>query len=173
MLSGKKSRSAGLSPSHEHYLRGIWEVRTRRGYARLVDVARELGITPPTLSVGIRSLVAGGLVEHDDQRFLILTPAGERVAREVHHRFAVLQAFLRDVLMIPAEAALVEACVLEHDVSAATTERVLDLLKLLHADAFLRTTIQQRLADFHRDCRPSDACSTCDLACMSAVNPPA
>jgi Mn-dependent DtxR family transcriptional regulator len=173
MLPSKRARSRELSASHEHYLRAIWEVRSRRGYARLVDVARELGVAPPTLSVGIRPLEARGLVTHDDQRFLLLTPAGERVAREVHHRFAVMHAFLRDVLGIPAETALTEACALEHDVSGATTERVLDLMKLMRSDRALREMFQQRFTAYHRDCGPSESCSTCDLACMDELKRPA
>ena len=171
MVPGKQARSRELTASHEHYLRAIWQVRERRGYARLVDVARELKVAPPTVSVGIRPLEARGLVSHDDHRFLLLTPTGERVAREVHHRFAVLHGFLRDVLGIPEQAALAEACVLEHGVSGPTTERLLDLMKLLRADLPLRRLFQQRFAAYHRDCGPS--CSTCDLGCMSEVRPPA
>ena len=37
MLSGKQPQTRQLSPSQEHYLRSIWEVRTRQGYARLTD----------------------------------------------------------------------------------------------------------------------------------------
>ena len=167
MLSGKQALSRELSASHEHYLRALWEVRSQRGYARLSDVSRELGIAPATLSVGLRPLEAKGLISHDDQRFLILTAEGERIAREVHHRFAVMRAFLRDVLGIAEEQALVEACLIEHDVSAATTERLLDLVKLLREDRELREFFQHRFADYHRNCRPGSACSTCDLACLS------
>jgi Mn-dependent DtxR family transcriptional regulator len=173
MLSGKYAQSRELSASHEHYLRAIWEVRTEQGYARLVDVARKLAVAPPTLSVGMRALVARGLVTHDDHRFLLLTPAGEKVARQVHHRFAVMHVFLRDVLGIPEEAALAEACLLEHGVSPTTTERLLDLMKLLRADRALREMFQQRFAAYHRDCGPTEACSTCDLTCMVDVTPPA
>ena len=70
MLSGKQTPMRAPSASHEHYLRAIWEVRAQRGYARLTDVARELGIAAPTLSVGVRALEARGLVTHDDHRFL-------------------------------------------------------------------------------------------------------
>jgi len=44
----------------------IWEVRSRRGYARLADLARELDVTPATLSVGLKPLEARRLVAHDD-----------------------------------------------------------------------------------------------------------
>jgi DtxR family Mn-dependent transcriptional regulator len=171
MLSGKKSPRRALTPSHEHYLRAIWEVRSRHGYARLTDVAHELGVSHPTLSVGLRNLEERGLVSHDAHRFLVLTPSGEHVAREVHHRFRVLRALLGEVLGVPAELAEREACLMEHDISAETTERVLDLIKLLRTDQTLREMLQQRYASYHRDCRPSESCSTCDLACM--VSPPA
>ena len=167
MLSGKQALARELSASHEHYLRALWEVRSQRGYARLSDVARELGVAPATLSVGLKPLEAKGLVSHDDHRFLILTQEGERIAREVHHRFAVMRAFLRDVLGIAEEQALIEACLIEHDVSAATTERLLDLVKLLREDRELREFFQHRFAEYHRNCRPGSACSTCDLACLS------
>ena len=167
MLTGKQPRGDALTASHEHYLRAIWEVRTRRGYARLADVARELGVSAPTLSVGLRGLESRGLVIHDDRRFLNLTPHGERLAREVHHRFAVMSAFLRDVLGIPEEQALSEACLLEHNVSARTAERVLDLIKLMRDDGELREFFQRRFTEYHRSCRPSTECGTCDLACMT------
>jgi DtxR family Mn-dependent transcriptional regulator len=167
MLKGKSSAGRELSASHEHYLRAIWEVRSMLGYARLADVARELEIAPPTLSVGLKPLEARGLVTHDDHRFLVLTPAGERIARQVHHRFAVMHAFLRDVLGVNDEAALREACLLEHDVSAATAERLLDLLKLLRDDRALREHFQERFAEYHRRCPSTDECAVCDLACFT------
>jgi len=147
-------------------------VRTRRGYARLTDVARELGVTPPTISVGLKPLVARGLVTHDDHRFLLLTAAGERIAREVHHRFAVMLTFLKDVLGVTEESALREACLLEHDVSAGTTERLLDLIKLLRDDRELREFFQHRFAEYHRSCRPASECSTCDLTCFTRDDAP-
>mgnify|MGYP001578910009 FL=1 len=173
MLSGKQPRVRELSASHEHYLRAIWEVRSTRGYARLTDVARALGVAPPTLSVGLKPLEARGLVAHDDRRFLVLTPDGERVARQVHHRFAVARAFLRDVLGLPEDRALSEACLLEHDMSPATAERLLDLLKLLRDDGELREVLERRLRGYERNCRPPVECSTCDLACMVELAPTA
>jgi Mn-dependent DtxR family transcriptional regulator len=124
-------------------------------------------VAAPTLSVGLKGLEARGLISHDDHRFLLLTPRGERVAREVHHRFAVTRAFLRDVLGIAEDQALAEACLLEHDLSATTTERLLDLIKLMRDDRELREFFQHRYAEYHRACRPPDQCSTCGLACLA------
>lgn len=166
MLSGKKSPKKALSPSHEHYLRAIWEVHTRQGYARLVDVARELDVTSATLSVGLRPLEQRGLVRHDEHRFLLLSPAGERAAREVHHRHAVLRTFLEEVLGIEAAVAEREACLIEHDISAKTAARFVDLLKLMREDSVMRELFHERFDRYHRTCAPSDACATCGLSCL-------
>ena len=166
MLSGKH-RAGELTASHEHYLRALWEVRTQRGYARLTDVARELDIAPSTLSVGLKGLEQRGLVSHDDQRFLVLTPEGERVARQVHHRFAVMRVFLRNVLGISEGEAEAQACLLEHDVSGETAERFLDLVKLLNEDTELRAMLEHRLSEYRRKCVRTEECSTCDLNCLT------
>jgi Mn-dependent DtxR family transcriptional regulator len=84
----------------------------------------------------------------------------------VHHRFAVTRTFLRDVLGVPDERATQEACLLEHDLSHGTTDRMLDLVKLLRDDHELREVFERRFAAYHRSCRPADECATCDLACL-------
>ncbi len=168
MLTGKFHGNRELSPSHEHYLRAIWEVRSRRGYARLTDVAKELGVATATLSVGIRPLEERGMVAHDEARFLVLTPAGERLARGVHHRFTVLRAFLRDVLRVPAAVAEGEACMIEHDISSETTERFVDFLKLLSEDSEMSDLLHRRFDSYRRSCRTGAACTTCGLACLTS-----
>ena len=168
MLSGKHTLDRELTPSQEHYLRAIWELRSQRGYARLADLARALDVTPATLSVGLRPLEARSLVAHDEHRFLLLTPAGERVAREVHHRYVVLRSFLADVLRVPQATAEREACLIEHDVSAATTERIVDFLKLLQEDREMGELFRARFDAFHRSCGRTNACTDCGLACLTS-----
>lgn len=165
MLSGK--RTPTMSPSHEHYLRAIWDALERHGYARVTDVAHALGISHATLSIGLRPLEERGLVGHDPRRFLVLTDAGRRIAREVHHRHSVTLRFLRDVLGVDSGTAEREACLLEHDLGASTTERLVDFLRLLHEDLNLRATLQSRLSGYHRSCAPGDECSTCGLGCLT------
>ena len=168
MLSGKHVLDRDLTPSQEHYLRAIWELRSQRGYARLADLARALDVTPATLSVGLRPLEARSLVAHDEHRFLLLTPAGERIAREVHHRYVVLRSFLSDVLRVPSATAEREACLIEHDVSAATTERIVDFLKLLQEDREVGDLFRARFDAFHRSCGTSRPCTDCGLACLTS-----
>jgi DtxR family Mn-dependent transcriptional regulator len=169
MLTGKRLPPGALSPSHEHYLRAIWDVRERFGYARVTDVAQTLGISHATLSTGLRALEERGLVGHDSHRFLVLSETGERVAREVHHRHSVLRRFLHGILGVDAEIAEREACLMEHDVGPETTERLVDFIRLLHEDDGLRAALQSRLSRYHRTCAPGDECGACGLGCLTAA----
>src|SRR5260221_13506009 len=85
MLSGKHTHDRELSPSQEHYLRAIWELRSQRGYARLADLARALDVTSATLSVGLRPLEARRLVAHDEPRVLPPTPRREHIGPAADH----------------------------------------------------------------------------------------
>jgi hypothetical protein len=92
---------------------------------------------------------------------------GERIARAVHHRHAVAQAFLTDVLGVDPGRAREEACALEHALSGATAYRLVDLLRLLHDDTALRDALQGRLTAYQRKCATNSECSTFDLSCVA------
>lgn len=167
MLTGKRRHRPEFSSSHEHYLRAIWEARQRHGYARVTDVAHELGISHASLSTGLRGLEERGLVGHDPHRFLVLTPAGERVAREVHHRYSVVRRFLEEILGVERATAEREACLIEHDIGVSTTGRLVDLIRLLHDDQLLSADLRSRLTHYHRTCAPGEECGTCGLGCLT------
>src|SRR5258706_2903465 len=90
-----------ISPSTEHYLRAILELREERGYARVVDIATRVGVTKGTVSLSLGHLEERGLVRFDAARFPLLTPAGRRVASDVRGRYTIVMAFLTDVLRLP------------------------------------------------------------------------
>jgi DtxR family Mn-dependent transcriptional regulator len=85
----------------------------------------------------------------------------------VHHRFTVLRSFLHDVLRVPEATAEREACLIEHDISGTTTERIVDFLKLLQEDSEVGALFQSRFDAFHRSCGGTKACSDCGLACLT------
>ncbi len=67
----------------------------------VLDIAKDLSLSPPTVSVGIRRLARGGWLERrsDPQdrraRPIYLTPKGEEVMKQVHqHRTQMLRFFL-------------------------------------------------------------------------------
>jgi len=152
--------SRPVSSSAEHYLRAILELRDERGYARVVDIATRVGVTKGTVSIALSHLRARGLIRFDAARFPVLTAAGLRVAADVRGRYAIVHAFLVDVLGLPPERASAEACRWEHVVSHEVADRLLDLLRFAGESPRWEAALAE-FQSFHRRCSAGSLCSTC------------
>lgn len=120
-----------ITHSSAHHLLAIDELRARRGYARVTDVAKHLDISRGSASVTLKALKSRGYVTEDDNKFLRLTAAGKRIVQTVAANRQVVIAFLRDVLAVSAEQAEIDACKVEHLFSAETGERFVHFLDFL------------------------------------------
>ena len=117
-----------LTASLEDYLEAILRLSRAQRVVRVRDIARALGVTPPSATGAIQQLVQRGLVSHEKYEDVLLTEEGETVAVEVDRRHEELRAFFQDVLLLDAEMAETEACALEHSISAQTLGRLQDFL---------------------------------------------
>ena len=95
-MPAKNSRSAvGSSTAVEDYLERILELINSKGYARVVDIASALKISQASVTNMVQRLDAEGLLKYEKYRGLVLTPAGEALARKIAHRHELLTDFLR------------------------------------------------------------------------------
>ncbi|MBM3474637.1 MAG: metal-dependent transcriptional regulator [Armatimonadetes bacterium] len=113
-----------LTASLENYLEAIFRLSQVRRVVRVRDIAKAVGVTPPSATGAIQQLKQRGLVSHERYEDVLLTDEGEAVAAEVHQRHEELRAFFEDVLLLDAETAEAEACALEHSISQHTLERL-------------------------------------------------
>jgi DtxR family transcriptional regulator, Mn-dependent transcriptional regulator len=120
----KKFEENNLTHSAAHHLVAILELREKRGYARVTDVARELNITTGSASINLKSLKAKHLIVEDENKFLSLSEEGESLARAVIMRKQVLNDFLVDVLKVSADQAEIDACKTEHLISVETAVKL-------------------------------------------------
>lgn len=118
----------GLSPTHEMYLKVLYRLQLEGEVGRVRDMARGLGVTPGTVSAVLKKLERAGLVIHDHYGVVKLTAGGTRLAECVVRRFEALKAMLIEVLGLDADAAEVDACLMEHVVSPATVNRIESLV---------------------------------------------
>ncbi|HEY0943875.1 MAG TPA: transcriptional regulator MntR [Opitutaceae bacterium] len=79
----------------EDYLERIADLIRTKGYARVVDIAAELKISQASVTTMVQRLDAEGLVKYEKYRGMVLTSAGEEVARRIAHRHELLTHFLR------------------------------------------------------------------------------
>ena len=105
-----------LHQSAEDYLEKILMLNERLGYARSVDIANELKVTKPSVSVAMKRLRENNYIEMNRDGHITLLPAGRAIAERIYDRHKVLSAFLRE-LGVGEEIAAEDACKVEHVLS--------------------------------------------------------
>ncbi|OHE79631.1 MAG: transcriptional regulator, partial [Verrucomicrobia bacterium RIFCSPLOWO2_12_FULL_64_8] len=91
----------------------------KKGYARVVDIAAELKISQASVTSMVQRLDAEGLVKYEKYRGMVLTGAGEEVARRIAHRHRLLTEFLR-LFQLPEGVILKDVEGMEHHISPET-----------------------------------------------------
>ena len=113
----------------EDYMKIIYRHR-EKDFARSVDIARELGVSKPTVSVALKKMEASGLIFFHQDMGIGLTPEGERIAREVTERYNALYGLLTD-LGVDDETAQDDACRMEHGISDRSLSALIELRQKL------------------------------------------
>lgn len=116
--------SHDLSASLEDYLEAIYHLVRENRVARVRDIAERLGVQMPSVTGALRTLAAKELVNHDPYSYVTLTPAGERVARDMVRRHEVLTGFLSDFLGLDLAVAERNACAMEHAIEPQVLDRL-------------------------------------------------
>ena len=112
-----------IHESAEDYLEAILSLGEKRGSVRSIDIANELEVTKPSVSVAMKKLRENGYILMDGDNLLSLTPAGEAIADRIYLRHTVLtQMFV--ALGVSEETARQDACKIEHDLSDETFEAI-------------------------------------------------
>ena len=89
-----KTAKRPASSTVEDYLERILELINTKGYARVADIARSLGISQASVTNMIQRLDAEGLLKYEKYRGLVLTTAGETLAKNITRRHRLLTDFL-------------------------------------------------------------------------------
>ncbi len=89
-----KTAKRSASSAVEDYLERILELINTKGYARVADIARSLGISQASVTNMIQRLDAEGLLKYEKYRGLVLTTAGETLAKNITRRHRLLTDFL-------------------------------------------------------------------------------
>ena len=141
-VPAKKSRSAlRSSAAVEDYLERILELIDSKGYARVVDIASALQISQASVTNMVQRLGTEGLLKYEKYRGLVLTPPGEKVARNIAHRHRLLTDFLR-LLGLSDRVIYRDVEGMEHHVSAPTLRAIEALTSHLRRRPALRAQLK-------------------------------
>ena len=115
----RRSRRDRAAETAQDYVEAIADLSAALGEARVVDLARRLGVTHVSVNRTLARLQASGLVNTKPYRAILLTDAGGKLAAECKQRHETVTAFLRS-LGVSEKVAELDAEGIEHHVSPET-----------------------------------------------------
>ncbi|HXH29737.1 MAG TPA: metal-dependent transcriptional regulator [Bacteriovoracaceae bacterium] len=127
-----------LTHSMVHYLLAIHKLKESKGYARVTDIAIEMGLTKGSVSTALTNLKKRELVMEDESKFLSLSATGHDAVHGILSSRTLLFYFLKDIIGVNEEVAHKDSCLMEHLMSSDTRERFFNFMKSLCSEDIKR-----------------------------------
>jgi len=131
-------QSLPVTSSLQDYLEVILNLLQEKKVARVTDIADRLDIAKPSVIQALSVLKEKGLIKQDRYGPVELTEEGRRYALKIRHRHKIIYGFLTQILGVSPRAAEEDACLIEHDLSRETFEKLLDYMLKQDLDAGLK-----------------------------------
>ena len=135
---------SAASSTVEDYLERILELINSKGYARVVDIAAALQISQASVTNMVQRLDAERLLKYEKYRGLVLTEAGEKLARSIAHRHRLLTEFLK-LLGLDDRVICHDVEGMEHHISVPTLRAIEALTRQLRRRPALRAQLETAL----------------------------
>lgn len=117
-----------LTASMEDYLKTIFILYRKQGYARCVDISEYMGVTMPSVSRAVKELIKADYLMKEANGTLSLTISGEKIAGSVYER----HCFFREKLLsagVDFQTAERDACRMEHGISEESFQKLKEAQK--------------------------------------------
>jgi DtxR family Mn-dependent transcriptional regulator len=108
-----------LSQRMEDYLRCIYEIVERKGFARIKDIAEKMDLQPSSIVEMMRKLKENGYVNYEKYGGVTLTTRGQEIAEAIEERHDIFRKLL-GILMVPEDVASKDSHILEHQLDPKT-----------------------------------------------------
>lgn len=132
------------SPAMEDYLEQIHNLIQAKGYARVVDIAQNLGISQASVTNMIQKLDAEGYLIYERYRGVVLTDEGRKIGQEIARRHEVLTRLLSSFGMDP-QTVHHDVEGMEHHISRQTLEVLTLLMEELEGNPELLKRLKRKL----------------------------
>ncbi|MDR2132057.1 MAG: metal-dependent transcriptional regulator [Clostridiales Family XIII bacterium] len=111
-----------LSPALEDYLKKIYRLSedSDENIVHVNDLALRMGVSKAYASRSTSLLSDKGMVQKNKYRGISLTTEGRKRAAELSERHHTLRRFFSEILRVDPDIADMDACKIEHGISAET-----------------------------------------------------
>jgi len=118
-----------LTESMEMYLETIYLLERDHGHAHVAQIAKELGITKPSVTKAMNNLKDEGYIDKQAYGHINLTEKGLVASRRVFRKHSMLTQFLEESLGLSPAEADDNACRMEHVVTDSMLDAIERYLK--------------------------------------------
>lgn len=119
------------TPSMEDYLEKIYLLIDKKGYARVADIAKLLGVNPSSVTKMIQKLDKEKYVIYEKYRGVILSSKGEEVSKSYVDRHYILENFLKIIGLTDDEVVYHDVEGIEHHLSPKSIDAITTLVDFL------------------------------------------
>jgi len=145
MAPPRKDRSPNApSRALEDYLEQIHNLIESKGYARVVDIAQNLGISQASVTNMIQKLDAEGYLVYERYRGVTLTTDGRRIGQDIAKRHDILSRLLTG-FGLDAETVHQDVEGMEHHISKSTLKVLTLILEELEGNPELLKRLKKRM----------------------------
>ncbi len=118
-----------MQKSGEDYLEAVLALSEKHEKVRTTDVALRLGVSKPSVNRAMKVLSSEGYVHQETYGDIHLTEKGKIKASQIYFRHKTLTSFFKEVLGVDPIIAEQDACLIEHDISSETMEKLASYLR--------------------------------------------
>ena len=144
-----------ISGRAEDYLRSIYEIVERKGFARIKDIARELNVKPSSVVEMMKKLQEMNLVVYEKYEGVRLTNKGKELAEVIEKRHETFRRFL-EIILVPKDVALRDAHILEHRLHPKTILQFTRFVEFITSYADHPRFIKRWLEEFKKYCEKKE-----------------
>ncbi len=117
-----------IKESAENYLESILVIKRQKGVVRSIDIANDLEVSKPSVSVAMKNFREEGYITVDENGHIDLTIKGLEIAERVYERHEIISKTLM-LLGVDEQTALNDSCKIEHVISEKSFEMIKEFLE--------------------------------------------
>ena len=144
-----------LSRRMEDYLRTIYEIVERKGFVRVRDIAKELGVQPSTVVGMLKKLDGKGYIRYEKYGGITLTPRGREIGMAVRERHETFKKFLR-IILVPEDIAAKDSHILEHQLDPKTILQLTRFVRFITESPEHPRFVRRWMEHFREYCEKED-----------------
>lgn len=118
------------SESMEMYLETVYILERDHGHAHVVDIAKRLSVSKPSVTKAMKQLKEKGMISKEAYGSITLTDQGLERSEQIYKRHKLITLYLEHSLNLSFDEASSNACKMEHILSPSMLSAITEYIEV-------------------------------------------